>query len=151
MALAPAEADEIFSPEEEALATSQTGFHVALTRRDRALGRLRLSSSAAASLADGDVDLAVRHADLNERYAVEREGDALFGVRYPLDMHPGIVLWCNVESQGSVVRLRTVRVTPPIETADGKRFDFDTSIAVYERELGLGEDSSRPTSATPRV
>ena len=136
---------EALEPAEQPIASSQRGFRIALTLRDRALGRLRLSVEASAELAAGAVDVAVRHEALKERYAVEREGTCLYGLNFPLAFHPGLVLHCNVESRGSVVRIRTEPVTPPVVASDGKSFDYDTNIAVYERELGL-----KPLSAAQR-
>ena len=46
-----------------------------------------------------------------------------YGIEYPWDCHPGIVLSCNVESGGSVVRIRTLPVAPPVGTSDGKSYD----------------------------
>jgi hypothetical protein len=142
----PTEAD-VDTPEsaEPPIASSQRGFRVALTLRDRALGRLRLSPEAAAELADRTVDIAVRHGDVRERYAVERVDACLYGLHFPLAFHPGLVLHCNVESGGSVVRIRSDPVTPPLVASDGMSFDYDTDVAVYEREIGL-----KPLSASQR-
>ncbi len=131
------EVTETFTADEQPIAASQTGFRVVLTRRDRELGRLRLSREVAESLASGDVDMAIRHDETRERYPVERDGPALYGIRYPLALHPGVVLHCNIEGGGSVVRVRTVRVTPPVTASDGTRFDYDTNVGVYEREMAL--------------
>ncbi|MHB8376250.1 MAG: hypothetical protein ACYDEB_04770 [Dehalococcoidia bacterium] len=137
---APApEVTEMLAADEQPIAASQTSFRVALTRRDRELGRLRLSREAATVLAAGEVDVAIRHDETRERYGAERDGTALYGIRYPLALHPGVVLHCNVEGNGSVVRIRTVRVTPPVTASDGTRFDYDTNVGVYEREMRLRE------------
>jgi hypothetical protein len=130
---------EDVAPDEQPIAGSQTSFRVTLTLRDRALGRLRLSEAAASSLAAGAVDIGIRHEDIRERYGVDRDGTSLYGISYPLAFHPGLVLHCNVESGGSIVRIRTVPVTPPLVASDGRSFDYDTNVAVYERELGLKE------------
>jgi hypothetical protein len=132
-------AKEAFAADEQPIAASQTSFRVALTVRDRALGRLRLSAEAAAALAPGPIDMVVRHAETRERTAVEREGATLYGIEWPWEFHPGIVLTANVEAHGSVVRVRTTPVTPPLVAADGKSFDYETSLTVYERETGLAE------------
>ena len=131
------EASETFASVEQPIASSQTGFRIPLTRRDRELGRLRLTPEAAEALAPGAVDVYVRHDDARERWGVEREDGTLYGIQYPLELHSGILLHCNVERGGSVVRIRTVRVTPALIASDGRSFDFDTSLAVYEREMGL--------------
>ncbi len=123
--------------EDQPIASSQTGFRIALTQRDRALGRLRLSPGAAAALASGAIDVVVRHGEVGQRYAVRRDGTSLHGIEYPWKLHPGIVLSCNVEAGGSVVRIRTLSVTPPLVASDGKKFDYETNIAVYEREMRL--------------
>ncbi len=128
---------EAFSAENQPIAASQTGFRITLTVRDRELGRLRLTAAAAEALAPGAVDVVVRHDDIRERFSVERDGTTLYGIRYPLKLHPGVVLSCNVESGGSVVRTRSHPVTPPVEAPDGKKFDHETNITVYEREMGL--------------
>lgn len=128
---------ETFAVVEEPIASSQTGFRIPLTRRDRELGRLRLSPQAAQSLAPGAVDVFLRHDDVRSRWGAERDANSLYGVQYPLDFHPGIVLHCNVEAGGSVVRIRTVPVVPALVASDGKSFDYDTNVAVYEREMRL--------------
>lgn len=133
------EVAETFEPDEQPIVSSQRGFRIALTLRDRALGRLRLSREAVKLLADGAIDIAIRHEEIRDRYGVEREGASLYGVRFPLALHPGIVLHCNVEAGGSVVRIRTERVAPPPVASNGTSFDFETNLAVYERELGLTE------------
>ena len=133
------EAAEPTSADEQPIASSQTGFRVALTLRDRALGRLRLPAAAVQALAPGDIDVAIRHDETHDRSQVERDGSTLYGVEYPWDLHPGIVLHGNVEASGSVVRIRTVPVTPPLRASDGKSFDYDTNIAVYQREMKLTE------------
>lgn len=135
--LGVAEATETFAAVEQPIASSQTGFRIPLTRRDRELGRLRLTPQAAESLAPGAVDVYLRHDDVRERWGVEREGDTLYGVQYPLELHPGIVLHCNVEGGGSVVRIRTVPIVPALTASDGRSFDYDTNVAAYEREMGL--------------
>jgi hypothetical protein len=122
---------------EQPIESSQRGFRVALTRRDRELHRLRFSPSAGAALADGPIDVAIRGEDARE--TVERDGSSLYGITFPLRFHPGIVLYCNVESGGSVVRVHTESVTPPVVASDGKSFDYETNLAVYEREMGLRE------------
>lgn len=137
---APAAATaENIAPDEQPIAGSQTGFRVTLSLRDRALGRLRLSEAAVKSLGAGAVDVAIRHESIRERYGVDRDGTCLYGISYPLAFHPGLVLYCNVENRGSVVRIRTERVTPPAVASNGTRFDYETNVAVYERELGLKE------------
>jgi len=134
-----AEAAETFDPAEQPMASSQTGFRIPLTRRDRELGRLRLTLQAAEMLAVGVIDVRLRHDDVREQWAVERDGNTLYGVQYPLELHPGILLHCNVEGGGSVVRVRTVRVAPALTASDGRRFDYETNVAVYEREMRLTE------------
>jgi hypothetical protein len=134
-----AEALEATPPDEEPIAATQTGFKVPLTMRDRALQRLRLPTAAAEALAPGAVDIALRHSDLRDRYQVERDGSILYGVEYPWNLHPGIILHCNIEAGGSVVRVRTMRITPPVVASDGISFDYDTNIALYEREMRLEE------------
>ena len=98
--LGVAESTETFATVELPIASSQTGFRIPLTSRDRELGRLRLTPRAAESLAPGAVDVSLRHDDTRERWGAERDGSSLYGVQYPLELHPGIVLHCNVEAGG---------------------------------------------------
>ncbi len=146
-----AEATEPTSADEQPIASSQTGFRVALTLRDRALGRLRIPVAAAQALALGVIDVAIRHGEIRDRCQVERDGSTLYGVEYPWDLHPGIVLHGNVEASGSVVRIRTVPVTPPLRASDGNSFDYDTNIAVYEREMKLTELSREEKRGAPTL
>src|SRR5215813_5932532 len=44
-----------------------------------------------------------------------------------------------IKKEQSVIRVRTVRVAPPAVASDGTSFDYDTNVAVYEREMGLKE------------
>ena len=130
---------ETFTPAEQPLCATQTSFRVALTLRDRALRRLRLTREAAGALATGAVDVSLVHGGTRERCPVEREGTVLYGVPWPWDCHPGLILTCNVERSGSVVKIRSVPITPPIVASDGRSFDYETSLAVYDRERGLKE------------
>jgi hypothetical protein len=143
--------DESAAADEQPLSSSQTGFKVALTQRDRALGRLRLTTTAAEALAPGRVDVAIRHREDRSRTAVERDGAALYGIEYPWDFPPGIVLHCNVEAYGSVVRIRTVSVAPPIIASDGTSFDSDTNLALYEREMGITELPAKDKRSAPTL
>lgn len=145
------EATEPTSVDEQPIASSQTGFRVVLTLRDRALGRLRLSAAAAQALAPGVIDVAIRHGEIRERYQVQRDGSTLYGVEYPWDLHPGIVLHGNVEASGSVVRIRTEPVTSPLRASDGNSFDYQTNIAVYEREMKLRELSREEKHDAPTL
>ena len=137
--LAGAEASDASLPDEKPIPSSQTGFRTPLTLRDRALSRLRLSAAAAESLAPGAVEVVIRHDGERSRVKVEREGTSLYGVSYPWELAPGTILACNVESGGSVVRVRTIPVTPPLVPADGVSLHFETNLGVYEREMGLRE------------
>jgi hypothetical protein len=128
-----------FEPGEEPLASSQTGFKVILTMRDRALGRLRLTAGAAEALAGGAVDVVIKHGDERSRASVERDGTHLYGVEYPWDLWPGILLYANVEAGGSVVRVRTVPLTWPLVASDGTSIRYETNLGIYERETGLSE------------
>ena len=145
------EAAEPMSADEQPIGSSQTGFRVALTLRDRALGRLRLSVAAAQALALDVIDVAIRHGEIRERHQVRRDGSSLYGVEYPWDLHPGIVLQGNVEASGSVVRIRTVPVTSPLRASDGNSFDYETNIAVYEREMKLRELSREEKHGAPTL
>ena len=144
-------ATESTSPDEQPIASSQTGFRVVLTLRDRALGRLRLPVAAAHALASGVIDVAIKHGETRDRRQVERDGPTLYGIVYPWDLHPGIVVHGNVEASGSVVRIRTEAVTPPLSSSDGKRFDYETNIAVYEREMKLTELSRKEKLGAPTL
>jgi len=145
------EATEPALADEQPIASSQTGFRVALTLRDRALGRLRLPGAAAEVLASGVVDVVIRHGEIRDRRQVERDGSTLLGVEYPWDLHPGIILHGAIEASGSVVRIRTELVTPPLRASDGTSFDYGTNIAVYEREMKLTELSREEKRAAPTL
>lgn len=142
---------ETFTGEEQPLPSSQTGFKVALTLRDRALGRLRLTPGALAGLGRGPLEVVLRHEDRRERYGVERDGATVYGIEYPWNLHPGIVLSCNIESGGSVVRVRTLPVTPAIVASGGVSFDYVTNVAVYERELRLKQLSVAQKRQAPTL
>ncbi len=142
---------EMVAEDEQPVPSSQTGFRVSLTLRDRALGRLRLSAEAAGALAPGPVQVVLRHEDTRQAFDVERDGRTLYGVHYSWDLPPGIVLSCNVESGGSVVRARTTLRTPPIVASDGARFDYDTNVAVYERAMRLRQLSSAGRREAPTL
>lgn len=131
--------DDTMVEQQQPIAATQTGFKLALTMRDRALGRLQLPPSAVATLASGMTDTVIRHGQVSERRTARRNGSALYGLEYPWDLHPGIILHCSVEAGGGVVRVRTTPVTPPITASDGTAFDYETNVAVYERELRLVE------------
>jgi hypothetical protein len=123
------EATEPTSVDEQPIASSQTGFRVAQT----------LPVSAAQALTPGVIGVAIRHGETRDRRQVERDGSTLYGVEYSWDLQMEIVLHGYVKASGSVVRIRTVPVTPPLRTSDGKSFDYDTNIAVYERDMKLTE------------
>lgn len=122
-----------------------------LTLRDRALGRLRLPVAAAHALASGVIDVAIKHGETRDRHQAERDGSTLYGIMYPWDLHPGIILYSNVEASGSVVRIRTEAVTPPLRASDGTRFDYETNLAVYEREMKLTELSRKEKLRAPTL
>lgn len=130
----PGEQAAAHDDDEQPIAASQTGFRVPLTITDRSLRRLRLSADATEALADGPVEVAVRHGDQRSRTTVERDGRHLFGVEYPWDFYPGLVLHGNVENGGGVVRIRSERATPPIIARDGRQLDYDTNLPIYERD-----------------
>jgi hypothetical protein len=132
----PGEQAASHAEDEQPIAASQTGFRVSLTITDRALRRLRLSAAAAEALADGPVEVGVRHGDQRWRALVEREGRHLFGIEYPWEFYPGLVLHGNVENGGSIVRIRSERATPPVATRDGLELDCDTNLLIYERDSG---------------
>ncbi len=131
--------DDLFAVDEQPIAATQTSFRVALTLRDRELGRLRLSSSAATALTPGSVDISLVHGDVRDRRPVQREGAMLYGIEWPWDCHPGIVLTCNVEAGGGVVKIRTRRIARPAVAADGTSFDYETNLLVYQRATGLAK------------
>jgi hypothetical protein len=148
----PGEQAATDAEDEQPIAASQTGFRVPLTVADRSLRRLRLPADAAEALADGPVEVAVRHGDQRWRAPVERDGRHLFGVEYPWELYPGLVLHGNVENGGSVVRVRSERATPPIVTRDGRQLDYDTNLAIYERDNGQQlSERERRTAPTLRA
>jgi hypothetical protein len=132
----PGEEALVNTQDEQPITESQTAFRVPLTVTDRGLGRLRLPADAAAALRDGSVDVVVRHGDHRWRGRVERDHRHLFGVEYPWEFYPGLVLHGNVENGGSVVRVRSVTAAPPIVARDGRRLDYDTDLGIYERDSG---------------
>jgi len=128
-------ADE-FAIEAQPLAASQTHFRFALTLRDRELERLRLTREAESMLAPGEIEVHLRCGDLREHYAARLEEGKLYGIRYPFDLHPGIVLDCKVEKDGSIVRVYTT-LASGLVALDGTESEWETDISVYEREMRL--------------
>jgi hypothetical protein len=145
------EAIETFAEIEQPVPSTQTGFRVAVTLRDRGLGRLRLSPQAATALAPGVVQVILRHDGSREAFVVERDRMAVYGVEYPWELHPGIVLSCNIESGGSLIRARTVPVTPPLVAGDGARFHYETNVYLYEREQRLGHLGAEQRREAPSL
>lgn len=132
-------AEERFADGEEPIASSQTGFTVVLTLRDRALGRLRLPASAVEALAPGQLDTYVVHDGERQQVSdATREVTAVYGIEWPWSCHPGIVLNCNVERGGSVLRARTTALAEPVIGADGSALRFETNLRVYDAATGAG-------------
>ena len=146
----PALADEDIPEAAPELAASQTNFTVYLTKRDRALGRLRLPAEAAALLASDRVDVYLRHDGANERLPVEREGSCLYGIDWPWTCHFGIALVCSLERGGGVVKVRTEELVAPV-FIDGVELRFKTSEAVYRHEHGLEELSDEEKRGAPTL
>jgi hypothetical protein len=146
----PALADEDMPEATPELAASQTNFTVYLTKRDRALGRLRLPAETAALLAPGQVDVYLRHDGTNERTPVEREGACLYGIDWPWTCHFGITLLCSLERGGGVVKVRTEELVAPV-VIDGVELRFKTNEAVYRHEHGLKELSDEEKRSAPTL
>jgi len=129
--------EETVAADEQPIVSSQTGFTVVLTMRDRQLCRLRLSAEAVQSIAPGEIDFQLTHDNGRERVPkVERERDAVYGIEWPWSCHPGIVVRCNIERNGTVIRARTTELDRPLVAGDGTELWFETNLAVYERSVG---------------
>jgi hypothetical protein len=127
---------ETLAAEEQPISSSQTGFTVVLTIRDRLLCRLRLPAKAVEALAQGELDVQLVHDNRRERVSkMKRAGDAVYGVEWPWSCHPGIVLRCNIERGGAVIRARTTELEVPVVASDGTELWFETNLAVYERSV----------------
>lgn len=146
----PALADDDVPEAAPELGASQTNFTVYLTKRDRALGRLRLPPEAAAQLAPGQIDVYLRHNGQSERTPVEREGTHVYGIDWPWTCHFGIVLRCSLESGMSVVKVRTEAIVPPI-SIEGVELRFATNESVYRHEHGLEELSDDEKRGAPTL
>jgi hypothetical protein len=128
--------EETLAAEEQPISSSQTGFAVVLTMRDRMLCRLRLPAKAVEALAQGELDFHLVHDNSRERVPkMKRGGDAVYGVEWPWSCHPGIVLRCNIERGGAVIRARTTELEVPVVASDGTELWFETNLAVYERSV----------------
>ncbi len=107
-----------------------------MTMRDRQLGRLRLPAAAVEALARGDVDFQLVHDNSRDRVPkVQRDAHAVYGISWPWSCHPGIVLRCNIEYGGAVIRARTTELAEPLVARDGTELWFETNLAVHERSV----------------
>jgi hypothetical protein len=122
----------------EPIASSQTGWRVALTLRDLGLGELRLTTAAVSALAAGAVTVRLRHGDLpaeSSDGAVDLARRVISGMRWPFDAIPGMYVQCNVERRGSVVSVRSERLVPP-EEVGGSLVHYAVDKRYYLEERG---------------
>jgi hypothetical protein len=144
---------ETFSADEVPLDSSGNGCKVVLTARDRLCERLRLTPKIRALLpASGPIEVVIAHDGEREAVLVNDLDDTtLFGIPWPLALHPGIVLYCYIEREGSVVRVRTVKLTRPLFASNGDELQFETNVAVYEQAAGIGELSPKDKRSAPSL
>jgi hypothetical protein len=123
--------------EPEPVPTTVQGFRVALTGRDLDSGRLRLPDRVARTLGNGrELALRLRHDGYEDDQGVVLESGAraLTGVVWPLSSFPGLLLWCNVERGGTVVKARSKKLPQSMTVDDGVELDHEFDEAVYRRE-----------------
>jgi hypothetical protein len=138
--------------EPELIPESQTHLRFALRLRDRELGRLRLTAEALASLAPGKIEVRLRHNGSHELFEDPAlEDGVLFGITYPFELYPGIVLHVKVEKDGGVVSVYTKATRERLVASDGTEFDWETDVSVYERELGLKQIPARSRQGAPSL
>ncbi len=137
--------------EAELIRESQTHFRFPLRLRDRELGRLRLSPEALSALAPGEIEAHLRHGDIREHSKPELEDGFLYGISYPFELYPGIVLHVNLEQGGSVVRIYTQLSREVVTASNGRVLEWETNLSVYERELGLKEISAKDRREAPTL
>jgi hypothetical protein len=122
--------------EPEPVPTTVQGFRVALTGRDLALGRLRLPDRITHILGKRrKFTLRLRHDEDQDDQDVDLEtrGRALTGIVWPLSCFPGLLLWCNVERGGTVLKARSRKLARPAKV-NGIDLDYEFDEAVYRRE-----------------
>jgi hypothetical protein len=120
----------------EPIAISVHGFRVALTKRDLSLGRLRLPERVVEVLGASDkVVLRLRHEGEQDDQDVSLGpgGRTLIGTTWPLSFFPGLIVHCNVERGGSVVKVHTKELSHPL-TIDDVELHYEFDEAVYRRE-----------------
>lgn len=138
------------------LATSLTGWRVALTERDLGLGELRLTREALGEIhaPEGTIDFRLRHGDgdveANDA-RIDRESCVLTGVRWPLDAIPGMIVRCQVERHGSIVRARSEHLVPPHELGgELVHYAVDEDYFLRHRQTRPLERSVRESSVSLR-
>jgi hypothetical protein len=138
--------------EPDLIPDSQTHFRFPLRLRDRELGRLRLTTETLASLAPGEIEVRLRHNGSHKLFEKpELEDGVLYGITYPFELYPGIILHVKVERDGSVVSVYTKATRERLVASDGTEFEWETDVSVYERELGLKEIPARTRQSAPSL
>jgi hypothetical protein len=120
-------------------AIGEKAFRVTLTRRDLALGRLRLPPQIAA-LVTAQPTVRVTHDGENEMAGVARKfGGHLTGIAWPLlaGFEPGIICRCYLEQAHSMIVCRTDKLSRPIVIEDHEVW-FNVSEAEWRTGRGLG-------------
>ncbi len=143
-------------PPANVVATSQTGWRAVLSERDLGLGELRLTRAALGALRvreDGKIAFRLRHGDgvVAAEPSVDAERAVLTGVRWPLDAIPGMVVRCNVEQQGGIVRGRSESWVPPHEVGgELVHYEVDESYHLHYRESRPLERAVRESATSLR-
>ena len=119
-------------------ATGEKSFQVTLTRRDLALGRLRLPPQIAA-LVIAQPTVRVTHDGEHEMAGVARKVDnRLTGIAWPLlaGFEPGIICRCYLEQSHSMVVCRTDKLSRPV-VIEGQEVWFKVSEPEWRAGRGL--------------
>lgn len=140
-----------------AVATSLTGWRAVLTENDLGLGELRLTREALDALRvreDGGVAFRLRHGDA-EVQAGDVQVDAarrvLTGARWPLDAIPGMVVRCNVEQRGGIIRARSEQWLPPRELGgELVHYEVDEDYFLHRRQVRTLDRAVRESSTSLR-
>lgn len=143
---------EFTEPELDPVPTSMQGFRVTLTKRDINLGRLRLPERIVGTLgAHSEIQLRLRYGEEcdNQNVRFEPEARMLTDIAWPFDFFPGLILHCNVESGGAVVKARAKELTQPVTIEDFEiRYEFKERVyrrETSEQQLPKEEFKSAPT------
>lgn len=120
------------------ISSSSTGWRTSLTRLDLDSFSMRLSPSVAQALGGkADLKLRLNHGEEPAELRPVRYDQitrVLLDVEWPLDAYPGIVVYGNLESHGTIIKLRTKRLSSPI-TIGGHVLHYEFNESVYRRNL----------------